>query len=99
MKTNRPPRKNAPMNFAIKLHGVGEPDLTASKAAVEPWAASPPQQTAPHPALVGLARLLGQQAAKFVRKHQYEGLGRIELIRLQDETRARSNNPIIDRNK
>jgi hypothetical protein len=95
MTKNHPPRKNAPKNYAIKSHGVGEADLTASKAAVEPEAASPPRQMAPHPALIGLAHVLGQQAAKFVRKHRYEGLGRIELIRLQEEARAKSINSNI----
>ena len=66
--------------------------MNASEAAAETEANSTIQPTAPHPALIGLAKLLGQQAAKFVRKHRYEGLGRIELIRMQEDAILRSNN-------
>lgn len=45
-----------------------------------------------HPSLQAIARLLGKQAAAHVHKYRFEGLGRIELIRLQEEARLKSNN-------
>lgn len=51
---------------------------------------------APNKALRAIARLLGKQAAAHVHKYRFEGLGRLELIRLQEEARARSNNCNID---
>jgi hypothetical protein len=45
----------------------------------------------PSPALRALARLLGQQAAAHVHKYRFEGLGRITLMRLQEEALDRLN--------
>jgi hypothetical protein len=45
----------------------------------------------PSPALRALARLLGQQAAAHVHKYRFEGLGRITLMRLQQEALDRLN--------
>lgn len=45
----------------------------------------------PPPALRALARLLGRQAAAHVHKYRFEGLGRITLIRLQQEVLDRLN--------
>ena len=39
------------------------------------------------PPLATLARLLGQRAAAHVWKYRFEGLGRAELIRLEEELR------------
>ena len=39
-----------------------------------------------HPSLIALAHLLGRQAAAHVHKYRFEGLGRITLIRLRQET-------------
>ena len=45
----------------------------------------PTTPSLPPPALRALARLLGQQAAAHVHKYRFEGLGRITLMRLQQE--------------
>ena len=39
------------------------------------------------PPLATLARLLGQRAAAHVQKFRFEGLGRAELIRLEEQLR------------
>ena len=49
--------------------------------------------------LKALARLLGKQAAAHVHKYRFAGLGQIELIRLQQETKNRSNNKYTSQNK
>jgi|APCry1669190288_1035285.scaffolds.fasta_scaffold57006_2 hypothetical protein len=45
----------------------------------------------PPPALIALARLLGQHAARHIHKYRYEGLGRIALLII---TEAKNNNNI-----
>ncbi len=50
----------------------------------------------PHRSLLALANLLGRQAAAHVHQYRFEGLGRIELIRLQEEAaRLSSDRPVI----
>lgn len=44
----------------------------------------------PHRSLIALANLLGRQAAAHVHRYRFEGLGRIELIRLQEEAKRDS---------
>ena len=44
-------------------------------------------ETPAEPPLATLARLLGQRAAAHVQKFRFEGLGRAELIRLEEELR------------
>lgn len=48
----------------------------------------------PNSALRAIACLLGKQAAAHFHRYRFEGLGRLELLRLQDEARARSNNSV-----
>lgn len=44
-----------------------------------------------HPSLQAIACLMGRQAAAHVYRYRFEGLGRIELIRLQTEARRATN--------
>ena len=44
----------------------------------------------PHRSLIAIANLLGRQAAAHVHRYRFEGLGRIELIRLQEEAKRDS---------
>lgn len=65
-------------------------DTTIPFISKEP-SSHPTTPSLPPPALRALARLLGQQAAAHVHKYRFEGLGRITLMRLQQEALDKLN--------
>ena len=97
MSKNHPPRQIARKTYSIKPEDVVEKsDPTAIDAAVEQ---ATPNKTMAHPTLVTITRLLGRQAAAHFHRYRFQGLGRIELLRLQDEASVRSINSARTRNK